>query len=52
MGADQVPVKRLQMAEVEDNPVALGNGSVIQGIRLNQSKKIVGEHSGVSQMGE
>jgi hypothetical protein len=40
------------MAQVEDNPVALGNRPVIQSVRLNQSKEIVGESSGIAQMGE
>jgi hypothetical protein len=39
---DQVPLKRLQMAQVEYYSVALGNGAVVKGFRADDLEKQVG----------
>ena len=36
--ADEIPVKRFEMTEIENQPVALGNRSLVQRLRLNQAE--------------
>src|SRR6516164_5730981 len=37
----QIPVKRLQVSNVEDDPVPLWNGSIVQSLRLHDLKQSV-----------
>ena len=46
-GTYQIPVKRLQMPEVEDDAVALRNRTIVESLRLNQLKQIVCNGSGI-----
>ena len=46
---DQVPVEGLEMTEIENDPVALGNGSFIKGLRPDQAEQDIGVCTSVSQ---
>jgi hypothetical protein len=36
--ADEIPVKRFEMPEIEHKPVTFGNRPIIQGVRSKQPK--------------
>src|SRR6476620_8610640 len=40
--ADEIPVKGLEMPEVEDDPVALGNGPLVKGFGANEGEQGIG----------
>src|SRR5215510_2037587 len=43
----KIPVKRLEMSDVEDDAVALWNGSVVQGLRPHDLKQSVAVLPGI-----
>src|ERR1051326_3630883 len=46
----QVPVERLEMSEIKDQPVPLGTGPFIQCIRSKQCEKLIGGGAGGFQL--
>jgi hypothetical protein len=57
LSCQQIPVKRLQMTDIEDEPVPFGYGAFEQSLRANAGKQEVGhrpgglEHTGGSVSG-
>ena len=47
--ADEIPVKGLEMPEVEDDPVALGNGPLVKGLGTNECEQGIGARARLSQ---
>src|SRR4051812_11968177 len=39
---DQIPVERLQMAQIEDQPMAFGNGTLVERVRFQDGEELVG----------
>jgi hypothetical protein len=48
----KIPVKRFQVADIEDNPVAFGNWAIIHSLRLHDLKQRVAPAPGVGDSSE
>ena len=46
ISADQVPVKGLEVSEIKENAVPLGNGPLIKALRAHHAKEFIGEGAG------
>ena len=49
--SQQVPVERVDMADVKNDPVALVDGPVVHGLILNDLKDVVGASAGFHEPG-
>ena len=43
---NQVPVERLQMPQVEDDPMPFGDRAIVHGLGLQQLEQVVGLNAG------
>src|SRR5208282_5936102 len=48
--ARQIPIKSLEVPDVKNDPVTLGNGSLIERISLHYSKQLIGAPACRSQL--
>src|SRR5215470_15521125 len=48
--AYQIPIKRIQVAEVEGDAMALRDRSIVESVGLNQLKQIVRQRPGITKM--
>ena len=47
---EQIPIEGLEMSDIEDDAVPLGDGAIVEKIGLDHAKQVVGALAGVCEL--